>query len=63
MSVAEKRRVRIVLEKTDFGGYEYALHDAQSDIVLASGWSAGTKADARDEARQDARRLGCEVVR
>lgn len=61
MNTTTRKPVRVIYERTTFGGWEYALMDG--DTTVASGWSAGSKRDAREEAAEHARGLGVEVAR
>lgn len=54
-------RARIEIGKvSEAGVYAYEVVDERG-LLMASGWSRGSKSDARAEAMSDARRLGLEV--
>ena len=57
------RRVRIQFEEPIGGVREYAIVDADTDKLLASGWVPGRKSEARAEALGDCKRHGWTVVR
>lgn len=54
----KRHGLRLGFEKDPGGpGWEYAVYDDATDALLVSGWTLGSKADARAEALDDARRI------
>lgn len=52
-----KRRVTVTTARNRDGGFDYVIWD-RSGQKIAHGWSAGTRRDAFDTARQQIRERG-----